>query len=336
MESLERTLLLLIISLAYPSFLYAENTLYTRVVDVGPGLCVITKTPNDHYFIYDAGHWRGGHCIRSVRDIIQGETIDLMILSHSDADHLGDASKILSEFHVKTLVKTGYRRMDSKTWKKMNVSASSSVADGTSVINLSSHQLSSGYEFNLGDTKITFVYGVSEWTNTSISSLSERRNAISIVVRLEHEGQSILMAGDTVGRHGGDSPDTCKHAEKDMVEHHGALLDADVLIAPHHGADNGSSNCFIEAVSPEFVIFSAGHNHKHPRKATAERYLNHLPKEIIFRTDLGDDEGHLEWAEGRIQGCSEVPGDDDIEIVLARGLSSVVRYKDDNNEIGCR
>ncbi|NIQ14291.1 MAG: hypothetical protein GTO02_07775, partial [Candidatus Dadabacteria bacterium] len=59
-------------------------------------------------------------------------------------------------------------------------------------------------------------------------------------------------------------------ANKDNVS-----LKSDVIIAPHHGADNGSSKCFIEAVDPTYVIFSAGHRHDHPRAVTAQRYIDH-------------------------------------------------------------
>ena len=37
-------------------------------------------------------------------------------------------------------------------------------------------------------------------------------------------------------------------------------IDSDVMIAPHHGGGNGSSTKFIEAVSPKYVIFPAGHH----------------------------------------------------------------------------
>ncbi len=68
-----------------------------------------------------------------------------------------------------------------------------------------------------------------------------------------------LFGGDSVGRHSGNDDSTCIAAEKYMVDNAGVItIDSDVLIAPHHGADNGGSTCFIQAVSPEYVIFSAG------------------------------------------------------------------------------
>ncbi len=74
--------------------------------------------------------------------------------------------------------------------------------------------------------------------------------------------------------------------------------------------------------------------HKHPSNGAAKRYLAHgVQKRNIFRTDRGDDEGEGEWAEGRILGCRDKPGDDDVEIVLPFNCSSKVDYRQAAN--GC-
>lgn len=137
----------------------------------------------------------------------------------------------------------------------------------------------------------------------------------------------MLFTGDTVGRRLTDDDDACKDAEKVMVDRHNAgevSLKSDVLIAAHHGANNGSATCFIEAVDPQFVIFSAGHAHQHPTDDAATRFLNHgVPVERMFRTDFGDDEsGEFEWTLGSVPGCSDPAGDDDVEIAL-RGVGTV-------------
>jgi competence protein ComEC len=106
-------------------------------------------------------------------------------------------------------------------------------------------------------------------------------------------------------------------------------LDSDVIVAPHHGADNGSSAEFIEAVSPEFVIFSAGSDHEHPRASTAQRYLDAgVLLADIYRTDLGDDEGGDEWDNGRIAHNRDRSGDDDVDVLLHSDGSIEVAYSD--------
>lgn len=99
------------------------------------------------------------------------------------------------------------------------------------------------------------------------------------------------FAGHAVGRKDDGSED-CWATEKFMVDSAAHVpIDSTVLIAPHHGANNASSDCFIDAVDSEWVIFPAGSNHRHPRAAVAQRYLDHgVPLENMFRTDLGDDD----------------------------------------------
>ena len=165
--------------------------------------------------------------------------------------------------------------------------------------------------------------------NWNLTSSSEIRNAGSIVVRLQYRGKSILFCGDTVGRHIGDDVDALIAAEREMVENAAVIpIDSDVIIAPHHGADNGSSSAFIEAVSPEYVIFSAGHKHRHPRTETAQRYRRFgVTLSKMLRTDRGDDEGSNEWGAGRVEGHNDPRGDDDIDILIGPDGSIKVEYK---------
>jgi len=111
-------------------------------------------------------------------------------------------------------------------------------------------------------------------------------------------------------------------------------IQSQVLIAPHHGADNGSSTCFIKAVNPKFVIFSAGSIHHHPRTKVAKRYTdNGVKVENMFRTDRGDDEGGTEWKHGRIENCNDSRGDDDIEIIFPQQGKPKVAYRQSSQ--GC-
>ena len=91
--------------------------------------------------------------------------------------------------------------------------------------------------------------------------------------------------------------------------------------------DNGSSKKFIETVTPEWVIFPAGHDHEHPRDDAAQRYPTEgIDIAKMFRTDLGDNEGGEEWAHGATTQGDSV-GDDDVEIMIATNGDVTVRYR---------
>jgi hypothetical protein len=112
----------------------------------------------------------------------------------------------------------------------------------------------------------------------SRSTASERRNAISVVVRLEYRGRSILFTGDTVGRRLDDADDACSDAEKIMVDRHMTSR------SPY-------------APLERWTWITCGLTHG-------------LASSHLFRTDFGDDEpGTFEWKVGRVPGCSDPSGD---------------------------
>ena len=93
---------------------------YIRVIDVGLGLCVVGEIDTNKYFVYDAGHWIGRQCLDTVREIVKGQSINVMVLSHSGSDHLGTAANIRDLFDVQNIVRTGNQRT-TKTWKKTKI-----------------------------------------------------------------------------------------------------------------------------------------------------------------------------------------------------------------------
>ena len=88
-------------------------------------------------------------------------------------------------------------------------------------------------------------------------------NNRSCVLKVEGKGGSVLMTGD-IG----------KIIENRLLSLHGKKLPADVLIAPHHGSKTSSSPDFIQAVSPNIVIFAAGYRNRYhfPAERVVERY----------------------------------------------------------------
>ena len=300
------------------------------VVDVGPGLCVlISDEKSNEHILYDAGHWSNNYCYDFVADNVSTGELKVVIISHSDADHLSNLPKILSRFKAELIIHTGYKRKKD-SWIKANHSISvSAKEDGASVINLSTLPLSSLQpDIVVGDMKLTLLFGLGHWdqSNGKLHG-SHIRNALSIVVRLEAYGKSILLSGDSVGRRDTSDESFCGYSEKLLVDS-GLLLQSDVLIAPHHGANNASSTCFINAVMPKFVVFSAGHRYEHPRETVVRRIksITSIPDENIFRTDRGDDEGGKEASIQRISGCKDPSGDDDIEILLPEHGDPFLQY----------
>ncbi len=327
--------------------LVSDNAIVeVRVVDVGPGLCNLIKLQNSKYIIYDAGHYRGqgSSTIAQIKEYIpEGSDIELMVLSHTDADHIGAADKILTEYNVKKVLWTGYEKsmivggMPTATYRRL-VSA---LNENPNIENINLNEADStivpGTKLRFGDATITFLCGFGKpLPSWNLQATGEKINAVSIVMKLEYKGRSVLFCGDAVGRHIGSHSNSLIATEKYLVENAAQYLRSTVVIAPHHGADNGSSTQFINKVQPEAVVLSAGHDYYHPRSLTAERYMGILDKTRIFRTDRGDDEGGTEWDYLRIPGHIDDYNDDNIQIELHPNGTYKIYYlnheMDDENE----
>ena len=303
-----------------------ETQALVRIVDVGAGMCVIGRVPGPHYFVYDAGNFENARCERAANLLIDDARIDMLVLSHGDADHIGNTPKVIGARGVDTIVWTGDERTTA-TWRRSRDAIASAAGQGTSIVSMRTWDDVPGQRFRLGDATLTLLagWGESPWDDLDES---DRNNVISVVVRLDYGDSSLLLTGDTVGRHRDDdnAAPVCERAEKVMVDRAAAFpLAADVLVAPHHGANNGSAGCFIGAVAPKFVVFSAGHKHAHPRALAVERYqAAGLDADAMFRNDRGDDEGGKEWADGA--QCGDEFGDDDIEVRMPLAGDPTVQY----------
>lgn len=303
------------------------------VIDVGAGLSSLIKIPGNKYIIYDGGRATAMRFLKP--KLPAGTKIEALILSHTDADHWGAVEEIVKTYKVKKVIRTSYRDGEfSETYKnglKEIESAPYDIEDYDLGIegDLQPGQLL----YNKDDVKLYALCGfkkpLTEW------GLKEAKanNAISIVVRLEYKNKSMILAGDAVGREDCDETNKCIATEKYMLDKVTAgLLDADVLVAAHHGADNSSCDLFINKVSPDYVVFSAGHAHRHPRQATVERFINFgVDPDHIFRTDKGDFEQtdgafcKKEYSDQNTD-TGDDSGDDHVRIVLPSAGKIQVKY----------
>ncbi len=319
---------MMLVLLLLPAFVAAQEV-RTRVIDVGPGHASITKMPGPHYMVFDAGLvTRSDHIVAQMKDVMGTDrVIDLLVISHTDSDHLGAITAIFNAFEVRTVLRTGLERCaDNQAcrWRTSQNKIRAAVDQGKTVdLNLAFLPIGMGYVFRFGEVTAQVVSGFHtppfEW---NISSLSDFRNAGSIVVRLEFDGKSILFTGDEFGKEPGlNAP--MKAAEDFMVANQANRpIQSDVLIAAHHGGDDASSTDFLKAVSPTFVVFPAGGSHEHPRQNVVTRMTRPdvgILESNLFRTDQCDPPGFNEWPGAFVAGANDTFGDDDIDIVLTKG-----------------
>lgn len=109
-----------------------------------------------------------------------------------------------------------------------------------------------------------------EWQGLSFRALwpnsteQQSRNNNSCVLLISDGHQRVLLTGDID-----------RTVEKSLVKQYPDNLDAQVLIAPHHGSNTSSSALFIEATNPSHVVFSEGFQNRwdFPKQEVVNRYL---------------------------------------------------------------
>jgi competence protein ComEC len=329
----------------------AASDLVIRVVDVGAGLCVVIAAPGGHGMLYDAGRSAGrtgGFCRRAVRQMLPGRNLDLVVLSHSDTDHIRELPGILLDNRARVIIHPGDDRGDPSDAATMRQSIArersgqrADVRDlreidqaiATPRPGFTPRPVRPGDSFAVGDATATFIAGWSDGREARSPGEPElrdapMRNGLSIVMRVTYGGHSVLLTGDTVGVMRGNGTQ-CEYAERVMVDRSASVpIDSDVLIGQHHGAENATSSCFARAVSPGIVVFSAGSLNHHPRQAVVDRLRRIDSRVQILRTDVGDNEGAPEMIDADSSRCPDPPGDDDVEIRLSRtpAVRPVARY----------
>lgn len=103
-----------------PCIPIANADLEVHVFDVGGALCTLTVTDSNHYMVYDAGvGFDAGSqriCAQQIDgEMPTGEEIDLLVLSHSDADHINSVPELFNLREIRRVVRTGHPRA-TKAW----------------------------------------------------------------------------------------------------------------------------------------------------------------------------------------------------------------------------
>ncbi len=288
------------------SFLYAQTPLKVTFIDVGHGDCILIQTPDDG--IKGNGKYEGeiilidgGEGIEGKRVIIpyleshgikKNKPIDLMIMTHCDADHVGGLIPVIQAYQIKAILDPGYNGK-SRLYKKTFCKLAQQEKDchyykplvGT-LIKKEGDSLNWGSEF---EVRVLHSDGHADKPNNS-----------SIVIWLRYGEVSFLLVGDSEGKLRKDSPNVLKFVEKEMVEEYDGKLKSTFLKAGHYGSESASTNAFIDAVSPRYGIICAG-NKKFsgtllPDKTVIKRYESRGVN--IYRTDRDDQNKSSEKTSG--------------------------------------
>lgn len=263
---------MMIISLFYLS---QERNLKVVFLDVGQGDAVYIRTPQGYDILIDGGP-DNSVLYRLPRHMPWWDhTLDLVVLSHPDADHLAGQIGVLERYRVGRIIETGVIK-DNLVFNEWR----SAVLKNDIPVYLASR----GDRFVVGKDIFLEVLSPSieliEQTNTQSAmraTQDSKLNNTSLVVRLVYGESEFLFTGDI----------------EEEAEHALVLLrvelGSDVLKVAHHGSRYSTTADFLQAVHPLFAVIQVGEKNRfgHPHPFVLQR----LKEEGIevWRTDeMGD------------------------------------------------
>ena len=225
-------------------------------IDVGQGDAILITTPDGNMLIDTS--------IKAVRqDLVDYlnaagvKRLEYLVLTHPDADHIGNADYIIENYDIGTILLPDYVST-SKTYERMLDAMEKSDAKVISP--------EVGYTFKLGALVNTVIAPLKDYDDP---------NEMSIVVKSVYGETSVMLTGDAETESEGDIVSTWAAVD----------LDCDILKAGHHGSSTSTTDAFLAAVSPEIAIISCGadNTYGHPHKETVERFDEaNIP---TYRTD---------------------------------------------------
>ena len=95
---------------------------------------------------------------------------------------------------------------------------------------------------------------------------SDDRNRWSIIIRIQVNGMTALLAGD--------ADTSVKNSMLTSLGNRKGELETDILLAPHHGAEGNYHPEWDQCVNPRAIIIGAALMHKHPKGKTLIEFLN--------------------------------------------------------------
>ena len=241
---------------------YWRDDLRVTVIDVGSGSAVLVSFPRGPVMLIDGGGFSDNKTFDVGEKVVAPllwrrkiMTVDTIVLSHPNADHLNGLIYIAKHFNVKHAwtngqsVDTEGYRLFQEVIKQKNISVSSLDRLGKTI--------------TINSATIDILHPVEPKGAPLRQGTHLETNNQSLVVKLTFGDISFLLPGDIE-----------KEGEAAVVKNRGHDLNSTVLLAPHHGSRSSSSSLFLDAVSPETVVISSAVSgrYKFPHPEILQRY----------------------------------------------------------------
>ncbi len=251
----------------YQRFFFRDLRL--TVVDVGQGSCALAELPCGYTILIDGGGYSDNRVFDIGRNVVAPflwskkiTTVDQVILSHANSDHLNGLLYILENFSP-SAVWSSHQAAHTAGYRRFVKLIQSRRIPWPYLDKLPRHKTINGVDVDILHPRPEDMVPGSDL------------NANSLVVRLKFGKIAFLLPGDITAR-----------AERRILKRlRPENLASTVFVAAHHGSRGSNSLPFLRAVRPRFAVVSAGYQNRFgfPHRQVLDR-LEKLGCKVL-RTD---------------------------------------------------
>lgn len=241
------------------------SQLLIAVLDVGQADSIFVRSSSGRSMLVDAGNEKAD-VERVILPYLRNRgvsSLDYLVLTHPDQDHVGGMPALLDSFPVATFVDPVHPGETNQAYlqslqrvQTKNIKAAKARRGQTGI--------------DLGPDTTVQMLAPEDPLLTDTKSFN---NSNSVVLRVTLGSVSALLTGDIE-----------QEAEERILGHRDNIR-SQILKVGHHGSRYASSDPFLDAIQPEVALISAGKNNSygHPHSQLLQRLERRQVK--IFRTD---------------------------------------------------
>lgn len=237
----------------------AVKNMEVHFIDVGQGDSTLLITPNRKTILVDGGKESAGDEVLAYLAKRGINSIDVVVATHPDADHIGGLVPVLKNIKVSKVIDSG------------KVHTTQTYLNYLKLIdekNIPMEIAKEGQKLNVdSDITIQVLNALHE---------SDDTNDSSIVLKVSYKQSDFLLTGDAG-----------KNIEEEMIND-GYNLEAEVLKVGHHGSDTSTSETLLQAVHPNIAAISVGENSYGHSSTSVVNLLKKYTVQIFTTKQYGD------------------------------------------------
>lgn len=233
--------------------------LMVHYIDVGQGDAILIQSPNGKNMLIDGGPKSAGDKVVSFLKSKGVSTLDVVVATHPDADHIGGLISVLNNFKINQFIDSGKVHTTQTFYEMLQVIDKKNIP------------------FTLAKTNDSiYLDSALKTTVLFADENASDNNDASIVIRTVYGSVSFLFTADA-----GTNIEGKLLSRSD--------LKSTYLKAGHHGSNTSSSASFIQVVKPAGTILSYGkaNSYGHPHAEVIDR-LNVVGSKIYSTAESGD------------------------------------------------